>query len=118
MLDNLAPENSLENRAEDDAIIEVRNLAKAFGPRWVLKDINFHIPRGKTTVIIGGSGSGKSTMLRHLIGGLKPDRGHILYDGIDIVPLDDDGLDPIRKRFGILFQNGALFNSIDRKSVV
>lgn len=96
----------------DSPIIEVKGMAKAFGPRYVLRDINFSIPRGKTTVIIGGSGSGKSTMLRHLVGYIKPDRGQILYDGQDIVPLDEDGLDPIRRRFGILFQSGALFNSM------
>lgn len=103
MTTNLEPEN----------IIEVKGLVKSFGPRVVLKDINLTIPRGKTTVIIGASGSGKSTVLKMLVGFLKPDRGQILYDGDkDIVPMNDDQLDPIRKRFGILFQNGALFNSM------
>lgn len=96
----------------DLPIIEVRHLAKSFGPRTVLKDITFRVPRGKTTVVIGGSGSGKSTVLRHLVGNMKPDEGQILYDGEDIVPYSDDQLDPIRMRFGILFQNGALFNSM------
>ncbi|MBZ0257798.1 ABC transporter ATP-binding protein, partial [bacterium] len=92
--------------------IEVRHVAKTFGPRHVLKDINFTVPTGKTTVIIGGSGSGKSTLLRMMVGVMKPTRGEILYDGVDIAPMDDDELDPVRKRFGILFQNGALFNSM------
>ncbi len=95
-----------------ETIIEVKSLLKSFGPRTVLKSLSFTIPRGKTTVIIGASGCGKSTLLKHLVGYLKPDAGEILYDGMDIVPMDDDQLDSIRKRFGILFQNGALFNSM------
>ncbi len=97
---------------EDDAIIEVRDLVKRFGPRTVLNGITFTVPRGKTTVIIGGSGCGKSTLLKQMVGYLKPDGGQILYDGVDIVPMDEDELDPVRRRFGILFQNGALFNSM------
>jgi phospholipid/cholesterol/gamma-HCH transport system ATP-binding protein len=101
-----------ENPKESDSIIHIDGLRKSFGPRTVLKDITFSIPRGKTTVIIGGSGCGKSTLLKHLVGYLKPDQGRILYDGVDIVPFDDEALGPIRRRFGILFQNGALFNSM------
>lgn len=93
-------------------IIEIKNIVKAFGPRTVLKDIDFAIPRGKTTVIIGASGCGKTTLLKMLVGYLKPDGGEILYDGVDIVPMNEDELDPIRRRFGILFQSGALFNSM------
>lgn len=106
------PENPHPSVAEEDAIIEVRDLIKRFGPRTVLNGITFTVPRGKTTVIIGGSGCGKSTLLKQMVGYLKPDDGQILYDGIDIVPMDEDELDPVRRRFGILFQNGALFNSM------
>ena len=105
------PESLVDSSATPPSI-EVRHVAKTFGPRHVLKDINFTVPTGKTTVIIGGSGSGKSTLLRIMVGVLKPTRGQVLYDGIDIAPMDDDDLDPIRKQFGILFQNGALFNSM------
>lgn len=108
---NLAPQGG--DAAEDaPPIIEVKHVAKTFGPRKVLKDITFSVPTGKTTVIIGGSGSGKSTLLRHLVGFMKPDQGQILYDGQDIAPMNDDELDAVRKRFGILFQSGALFNSM------
>ncbi len=108
MDDNATP----SSKAGSDDIIEVKNMVRSFGPRRVLNDLSFTIPRGKTTVIIGGSGCGKSTLLKHLVGYLKPDSGQILYDGEDIVPMSGDELDPIRKRFGILFQNGALFNSM------
>jgi phospholipid/cholesterol/gamma-HCH transport system ATP-binding protein len=97
---------------EEDVIIEVRDLVMSFGPRIVLNSLSFTIPRGKTTVIIGGSGCGKSTLLKLMVGFLKPDSGEILYDGDNIVPMNEDELDPVRKRFGILFQNGALFNSM------
>ncbi len=99
--------------SETDPIIVVENVVKSFGPRTVLKDISFTVPRGKTTVIIGASGCGKSTLLKMMIGYLNADGGRILYDNEhDIVPMNEDQLDPIRKRFGILFQNGALFNSM------
>ena len=97
---------------KENPIIECKNIRISFGPRTVLKDISFSVPRGKTTVIIGASGCGKSTLLKLMVGYLKPDSGKIEYDGKDIVPYDEHALDPIRKRFGILFQNGALFNSM------
>ncbi|MBI1388654.1 MAG: ATP-binding cassette domain-containing protein [bacterium] len=112
MNETTSPERLTAEAAVEDPIIEVIHLAKSFGPRKVLKDITFTAPRGKTTVIIGGSGSGKSTLLRHMVGYMKPDCGSLLYDGQDIVPMTDDELDPIRRRFGILFQSGALFNSM------
>ncbi len=96
----------------EDVIIELRDLVMSFGPRTVLNSLSFTIPRGKTTVIIGGSGCGKSTLLKLMVGFLKPDSGEILYDGQNIAPMNEDELDPVRKRFGILFQNGALFNSM------
>lgn len=92
--------------------IEVRGLVKTFGPRRVLDGVSFSVPREKTTVIIGGSGSGKSTLLKHMVGFMKPDSGEILYDSYDIAKMDEDALDAVRRRFGILFQNGALFNSM------
>jgi len=106
------PETKPRGPISSEPIIEVIEAAKQFGPRRVLNSITFSIPRGKTTVIIGASGCGKSTLLKLLVGYLKPDAGRILYDGEDIVPMNEDQLDPVRKRFGILFQNGALFNSM------
>jgi phospholipid/cholesterol/gamma-HCH transport system ATP-binding protein len=96
----------------NNTIIRVEGLVKRFGPRTVLDGLTFNILRSQTTVILGGSGCGKSTLLKALVGYIKPEAGRILYDDQDIVPLDDDALDPIRRRFGILFQNGALLNSV------
>ncbi len=109
---NTVVQNRADSTEIENPIITLSHLSKSFGPRRVLNDISFTIPRGKTTVIIGASGCGKSTLLKQLVGYLKPDEGRILYDDHDIVPMDDDELDEIRKRFGILFQNGALFNSM------
>jgi phospholipid/cholesterol/gamma-HCH transport system ATP-binding protein len=93
-------------------VLEVRNLTRRFGSRTVLNDISFVLPKGETLVIMGGSGCGKSTLLRHLIGSLKPDVGEILIGGKDIAKLDETGLAKVRRRFGMLFQSGALFNSM------
>lgn len=112
MNDPLTLDNSHRFELNEDGIIEVRDIVKRFGPRTVLNGVSLRIHREKTTVIIGGSGCGKSTLLKQMVGYLKPDSGQILYDGVDIVPLREDDLDPIRRRFGILFQNGALFNSM------
>ena len=100
------------DQSGNNNIIRVEGIVKRFGPRTVLDGITFPIERAKTTVILGGSGCGKSTLLKILVGYLKPDAGRIYYDDLDVVPLDEEGLDPIRKRFGILFQYGALLNSM------
>jgi phospholipid/cholesterol/gamma-HCH transport system ATP-binding protein len=92
--------------------IEVRNLKRSFGKRTVLSDVNFKIKHGEILIIMGGSGCGKSTLLRHIIGSLKPDSGEIYIDGTEITKLDDRGLAKVRKSFGMLFQSGALFNSL------
>lgn len=92
--------------------LEVRGLNRSFGPRKILTDINFTVNHGEILVIMGGSGCGKSTLLRHIIGSLKPDSGEIFIDGSDISKLSDGALSKVRKRFGMLFQTGALFNSL------
>jgi phospholipid/cholesterol/gamma-HCH transport system ATP-binding protein len=92
--------------------IEVRNLVRKFGSRTVLNDVNFVLPRGETLVIMGGSGCGKSTLLRHLIGALKPNSGEILIQGKEITRMNETQLALVRRRFGMLFQTGALFNSL------
>jgi phospholipid/cholesterol/gamma-HCH transport system ATP-binding protein len=92
--------------------LEVRNLARRFGSRTVLNDINFKVKHGEVVVIMGGSGCGKSTLLRHLIGSLKPDAGEIFIQGQEITQLSDSEMAPVRRRFGMLFQTGALFNSL------
>jgi len=94
-------------------MIEVTNLHKAFNGTEVLKGLSLNIPKGKITVVIGGSGSGKTVFLRHLIGLLTPDMGRVLVDRINIHALPRQELAEFRKRFGMLFQNAALFDSLD-----
>jgi phospholipid/cholesterol/gamma-HCH transport system ATP-binding protein len=92
--------------------LRVRDLHKTFGSHHVLKGVDFDVERGKINMIIGGSGQGKSVLMKHLMGLLKPDRGHIWVDGIDVVPMDDFQLNEIRKKFGLVFQYAALFDSM------
>jgi len=93
-------------------MIEIKNLTKTFNGKVVLNRINLTIDKGKTTVIIGGSGQGKSVILKHIIGLMKPDSGEILIDGVDITKLNDNELNKMRKKFGFLFQFAALFDSM------
>lgn len=95
-----------------DSIIEVQNLVTHYGKREVLKNISFTVPRGRTTVILGGSGCGKSTLLKHLIGLLKPTQGAIMINGRDITCMGGTELNTVRKKLGILFQGSALLNSM------
>src|SRR3989338_906360 len=95
---------------EQDYIIEVKQLRKVFGDRAVLDGVSVKIPAGKTTVIMGGSGCGKSTILRHLIGLLVPTSGEIWIDGQSIVGLGEKEMNLVRRKFGMLFQSAALFN--------
>jgi len=92
--------------------IEVKDLVTYYGEREILNNISLSIPRGKTTVILGGSGCGKSTLLKHLIRLLKPTRGSILINGKDITRMDEEELNEVRKKMGVLFQGSALLNSI------
>lgn len=94
------------------SMIEVIHLTAHYEDMLVLDDITFTIEKGQTTVILGKSGVGKSTLLRCLIGLLKPTSGHILVEGQDITTMAENQLDEIRKDFGMLFQSGALFNSL------
>ena len=99
--------------AEKDPIaIRVRSLLKGYDGVPVLKGVNIDIHRGEINVIIGGSGAGKSVFTRQLLRLERPDAGEILVDGVDIVPLNDWQLVPIRKKFGMVFQFGALFDSM------
>lgn len=92
--------------------IEVKGLVTHYGDREILRNISLSIPKGKTTVILGGSGCGKSTLLRHLIGLLKPTSGSILINGRDITSMNETELNEVRKKFGMLFQGAALLNSL------
>ncbi len=104
--------HSKENSLVHDPIIRVNNLVKRYGDRTVLDGINLQVHPGETMVIMGGSGCGKSTLLRHMIGSLWPDEGSVELFGHDLAERSDEQLDEIRKLFGILFQSGALFNSM------
>ena len=94
-------------------MIQVVDLYKSFGSNQVLRGVNLTVSAGTTLVILGGSGSGKSVLMKHLIGLLKPDRGQVIIDGEDIVPLGDHQLDVVREKFGMVFQGAALFDSMD-----
>jgi phospholipid/cholesterol/gamma-HCH transport system ATP-binding protein len=94
-------------------IIELRNLSKRFGSLHVLRKVDLSIEAGQCLVIIGGSGSGKSVMLKHMVGLLKPDKGQVYFDGERIDELPERRLVAIRTQFGFLFQMGALFDSIN-----
>jgi phospholipid/cholesterol/gamma-HCH transport system ATP-binding protein len=96
----------------DDVVISVEQLTKAFDGRVVLDGVNLEVRKGETVVIMGGSGCGKSTLLRHMIGSISPDSGRVVLLGQDLNRLDERGLNKLRLKFGILFQSGALFNSM------
>jgi phospholipid/cholesterol/gamma-HCH transport system ATP-binding protein len=93
-------------------MIEVRDLTKSFGAQLVLDSISFKIENGESVAIIGRSGSGKSVLLKHLIGLLQPDTGAVLIDGENIVPMNERQLLRVRRKFGMLFQSAALFDSM------
>jgi phospholipid/cholesterol/gamma-HCH transport system ATP-binding protein len=93
-------------------MIKLVNVEKTLGGQAVLRGINLEIPAGKLTTIIGPSGEGKSVLLKHMIGLLKPDRGEVWVDGIDISRLRSQDLNEVRKRFAMLFQGAALFDSL------
>ena len=93
-------------------MIEIINLSKSFNSNKVLEDLNLIINSGETMVIIGRSGCGKSVLLKHIIGLLKPDFGQVIIDGADVGRMDDKQLDRLRLTFGMLFQGAALFDSL------
>ena len=95
-----------------DAIISLRGVTKSFGSHTVLEDVTFDVPRGKITTILGPSGTGKSVLLKNVIGLIRPDAGQIWIDGEPIVGMRSFELYRIRKKFGVLFQDGALFGSM------
>ncbi|HIC11002.1 MAG TPA: ABC transporter ATP-binding protein [Campylobacterales bacterium] len=94
-------------------MIYFKDVHKKFGDREILRGVNLHIVKGKTTVIFGVSGGGKSTIIKHIVGLLKPDSGTIEVDGVDITKLSPKEMKEMRKRIGFLFQSGALFDSMN-----
>ncbi|HEX9021608.1 MAG TPA: ABC transporter ATP-binding protein [Nitrospirota bacterium] len=93
-------------------MIELIDLHKSFGALQVLRGVNLTVEKGESMTVIGGSGSGKSVILKHIIGLLFPDRGRVIIDGQPLSKLDEYGLNELRKKFGMLFQMAALFDSL------
>jgi phospholipid/cholesterol/gamma-HCH transport system ATP-binding protein len=98
--------------ADRQAMISVRDLYKSFDGKQVLTGVNLDVEEGTTCVILGGSGSGKTVLMKHIIGLLKPDSGQVFVDGEDVVPLDDLEMERVRRKFGMVFQGAALFDSM------
>ena len=106
------PGNPLAQRDERWQI-RVRGLNKTFGPQHVLRGVDLDIERGRTNIIIGGSGQGKSVLMKHLMGLLHPDAGEIWVDGVDVVPFTAAEMSKLRRKFGMVFQYAALFDSMN-----
>ncbi|MDP8217252.1 MAG: ABC transporter ATP-binding protein [Candidatus Theseobacter exili] len=100
-------------RDKDNFAIKVKDLTRSFDGRKVLDGVSLDIRTGETMVIMGTSGCGKSTLLRHMIGALTPDEGNVHLCGKDITQMNECQMNEIRKRFGMLYQSGALFNSMN-----
>lgn len=111
---NGEPQSEYEAALDERLIpaIEFRDVELAFDDQIVLNKISFSVRRGETRIVLGGSGSGKSTIINLILGLIKPDAGQILIDGLDITGLDDQDMMRIRKTIGMIFQEGALFDSL------
>ncbi|ATB33876.1 ABC transporter ATP-binding protein [Melittangium boletus] len=94
-------------------MIEIKGLQKSFGGHQVLTGINLSVAEGNTCVILGGSGSGKTVLMKHMIGLLKPDAGQVIVDGEDVVPMGPEDLARVRHKYGMVFQAAALFDSMN-----
>lgn len=92
--------------------IQIRNLNKSFGSKVVLKDINLDVPKSSSLVVLGGSGTGKSVLLKNILGIMKPDSGSVLVDGFEMVGASSSAQSKQLEKFGMLFQGGALFDSL------
>lgn len=112
-MNETAPVESRENDVlDDEVLVQVENVCVDFGEQKVLRDISLTIPRGQTVVLIGESGCGKSVLMKSIIGLVRPSKGRVLFDGQDINLMNDKKLSQERKRFGFVFQNAALFDSM------
>jgi phospholipid/cholesterol/gamma-HCH transport system ATP-binding protein len=97
---------------ETEPVIEVLDLVRKFGDRAVINDVSLQVHRGETMVIMGGSGCGKSTLLRHIIGSMKPTSGSVKIFGQEVTSMNEQEIISVRRRFGMLFQSGALLASL------
>jgi len=98
--------------ARSEVLLAVRDLSKSYGEKRVLEGIGFELRRGECLAVMGRSGTGKSVLLRQIIGLEKPDSGSVVFDGTDLTRLREEELFPARRRMGMLFQSGALFDSM------
>ncbi len=98
------------HKISDEVVIEMKGIHKAFGEREILKGVDIKVRRGEVMVLLGGSGTGKSVSIRHIIGLLKPDQGDVLIDGESMVHASKKRMEKLRGRMGVLFQSGALIN--------
>ena len=98
---------------EENPFIKIEHLQKVFGTKEVLKDINLILPKGSTTVILGLSGGGKSTIIKHIVGLMKPTSGAVYVDGVNVGTCSEEELREVRRDIGYLFQDGAMFDSMN-----
>jgi phospholipid/cholesterol/gamma-HCH transport system ATP-binding protein len=105
--------SSAQSAAGSEALVEIRDLHYSIGGRSICSGLNLSIPRGRITALMGPSGTGKTTLLRLITGQLKPTRGQVLFDGIEVASLNTRELFALRRRMGMLFQNGALLTDMD-----
>lgn len=112
-LNGNVPQIVEEPEPATDAVISIRGVSKRFGSHVVLEDITFDVPRGKTTAVLGPSGTGKSVLLKVVIGLLPPEAGQVFIDGEPIVGVREKEVLRIRRKIGVLFQDGALFGSMN-----
>ncbi len=104
---------SASSASDDDWFLQIEDVHKSFGAQEVLRGMNLKVRRGETMVIIGGSGTGKSVTLKHVMGLLQPDEGRVFVDGEEVNVLPERKLGAIRRKIGLLFQDGALFDSLN-----
>ncbi len=102
----------MNSSPETEPLIRIEGLSKSFGSKQVLNGVDLEVMRGQSMVVIGGSGTGKSVLIKHVIGLLKPDAGRIVVAGQDISTMDMRGINKLRRKMGMLFQNAALFDSL------
>ena len=93
-------------------MIEVRNISKSFGQKEILKNVSVIAEQGKTTLVIGGSGQGKTVLMKCIVGLVKPESGEVLYEGADFINMDEKERKELRTQIGMLFQGSALFDSM------
>jgi phospholipid/cholesterol/gamma-HCH transport system ATP-binding protein len=108
MVLEITPADGRPSGAPEDAVISIQGVTKRFGSHTVLEDISFDVPRGRTSAVLGPSGTGKSVLLKTVIGLLRPEEGQVYIDGEPMVGVREKEVLRIRRKFGVLFQDGAL----------